>query len=385
MLRSKIDYILKHYAWVQKCYKIIMGFVFRTIGRFIKTEENLVLINSMTGKTFYSSPRAIYDYLQNSSKYDHLRFVWSFIHPEESDLTCEKVKQDSFRYFLTALKAKYWITDVNIERGLRFKKKSTIYMNTWHGVAFNYVGNAVVGRNDYNCDNVDFFCYESDYQKKIFIRDFNVREDNMLPSGLPRNDELYHINKDEIVNLKNQMSLPLNKRIILYAPTWRDSYDKGADYVLAPPINFEKWYKEIGEDYIVLLRTHHFTTKLMNVEFNEFVRDFTSYPRINDLFKVSDVLISDYSACIADYSILERPIICFAYDYYEYKKSRGLYVDFNEIMPNGVMFSEQEVIKKIQTMDYRVECEKTKEMIKDKFTYIGGNATSICVEAMFGR
>ena len=108
-----------------------------------------------------------------------------------------------------------------------------------------------------------------------------------------------------------------------------------------------------------------------------------SYPVINDLFKVADILISDYSACIADYSILERPVICFAYDYDDYKSTRGLYIDFAKEMPNGILDTEDKVIEHILTMDYQKECEKTREMVKNKFTYLGGHATEMCVEKMF--
>lgn len=135
----------------------------------------------------------------------------------------------------------------------------------------------------------------------------------------------------------------------------------------------------------MLLRTHAYTTKLLGIEFNDVIRDYISYPVINDLFKVSDILVSDYSSCIADFSILERPIICFAYDYEAYCDYRGLYLDLNVAMPSGVKHTEQEVIAQIKNMDFQAECVKTKEMIKDRLTYIGGNATELCVEKMFGK
>lgn len=361
-----------------------MSGIFRFIGLFVKTDNNLVLYNSLTGKPFLDSPGAIYKYLLGNKKYSNLKHVWAFEEPDRIDLPgCEKVKQDSFKYFITALRAKYWITNVNIERGLHFKKKNILYLNTWHGVSFNTIGNSVPERKDYNCTNVDFFCYESEYHKKILMRDLIIREEAMLKSGLPRNDELYNVSPESIISLKKTLNLPLDKKIILYAPTWRDSEDMGKDYTLIPPIDFKMWEKNIGKDYIVLLRTHHFTTKLINVTFNDFVRDFTTYPRINDLYKVSDILISDYSACIADFSILERPVICFAYDYDIYKYKRGLYVDLDVVMPNGIMKSEEEVVNHILTIDYNAECEKTKSMIKDKYTNIGSHATEICVNKLF--
>ena len=274
---------------------------------------------------------------------------------------------------------------MNIERSLRYKKKECIYLNTWHGVAFNCIGNAASGRHDYDFSNIDFFCYESEYQKNIFKRDFNVKEEALIPSGLPRNDGLYHVSSEEVIELKKKLGLPLDKKVIMYAPTWRDSYDKGASYAIKPPMDVDKWESKLKEEYVLLFRTHAYTTKLLGVVFNEFCLDFTSYPVINDLFKVADILISDYSACIADYSILERPIICFAYDYDDYKLTRGLYIDFSEEMPNGILQTEDKVINHILTMDYDAECLKTKRMIKDKYTYLGGAATEYCVQKIFNN
>ena len=96
-------------------------------------------------------------------------------------------------------------------------------------------------------------------------------------------------------------------------------------------------------------------------------------------------LISDYSACMADFSILERPIICFAYDLEEYKEKRGLYFNPEKDMPNGVQKTEDEVIELIKCMNYDEQCIKTRDMIKNVFTNIGGHATEICVEKMFGK
>lgn len=386
MIKARIEYAIKHYSWIQSLYRISMSTAFRTLGLFIKQDPNLVLYNSMIGRSSYDSPKAIYDYLISHPQYSKLKHVWAFNEPDKAEgyEQAKKIKMDSFEYFKTALKAGYWITNVNIERGLKFKKKATKYLNTWHGVAFNHIGNDVPGRNDYDSRDVDLICYESEYSKVILIRALRTYEKSMIPSGLPRNDELYSVNEEDIINLKSEMNIPLDKKIILYAPTWRDSSDLGKDYILAPPLDFKKWREELGKEYIVLLRTHHLTTKLMNMEFNDFVRDVTTYPKINDLFKVANILISDYSACIADFSILERPIICFAYDYDTYKAQRGLYIDFEKEMPHGIFKTEDEIIHHLKNMNESEE-KRLSKRIKEKFTNFGGEATKLCVETLFNN
>lgn len=207
----------------------------------------------------------------------------------------------------------------------------------------------------------------------------------MIPTGLPRNDELYRVTSQEIKDIKERLGLPLDKKIILYAPTWRDSTDNGKTYAIKPPIDAKRWEKELKDDYIVLFRMHTYTNKLLGLEFNDTLRDYSAYPNVNDLFKVTDILISDYSASMADYAILERPVLCFTYDYEQYREERGLYVDYATDMPSGILKTEDDVLEYIKTMDYKKECEKTRIMIKEKMIHLGGRATEMCLKKLFEK
>lgn len=384
--RAWLDYQLKHNDAFYRFFQTTVSFGMRVIGFFVPIDKKMILFSAHSRK-YNDSPRTIYEYMINQPMYKGYKYVWALEDPEHVELPgpAIKIKADTPKYFITSMKAKYWVTCVNIERHLHYKKKKQLYLNTWHGCSINHCGNAVPGRKDFDFTAVDFMCYESEYHKEILMRDFLAREEAMIPTGLPRNDALYQTSKEEILELKKKLGLPLDKKILMYAPTWRDSTDNGKTYAIKPPINVEYWQKELQDDYVMMLRTHAYTTKLLGIEFNDFIRDFTSYPQINDLFKVADVLISDYSSCIADFSILERPIICFAYDYEEYCRVRGLYLDMEKDMPSGVKRTEQEVISQIKSMNYDEECKKTKTMIKERITNYGGHATEICVQKMFGE
>ncbi|MEC1714848.1 CDP-glycerol glycerophosphotransferase family protein [Schinkia azotoformans] len=382
-VKRRIDYILKHNIFIQKIYKYVMSLFFRSLGVFIRTDEKLILFNAH-GWKYNDSPRTIFEYMASNGKYSDYKFVWALDNPEKYEIPkCVKVKMDTAQYFFTALKAKYWVSCVNIERGLNFKKKTTTYLNTWHGTPLKLVGNAIGVRKDYDFSNIDIFCYAGNYEKEIYKRDFNVGENSLLLSGLPRNDELYKVTNDRILGYKKLLNLPVNKKVILYAPTWRDSLDNGKSYAIKPPIDITYWQKELQDEYILLLRTHAYTNKILGFEFNEFVRDFSQYPEINHLLITADILISDYSATIFDFSILEKPIICFGYDYDEYSSSRGLYINLEQELPNGVTWSQEEVIRKIKMMDYQNECKKTSEF-KNKYLESGGAATLKCVQKLIG-
>ena len=384
--RARLDYLLKHNHFINRTFTWTASTALKAMGAFLPIDKKLVVFSAHSRK-YNDSPRALYEYMISHPEYQSYRFVWGLEDPEHVELPgpAIKVKADTPEYFRYCLKARYWITCVNIERSLHFKKKGCRYLNTWHGTPFKHVGNDAGVRKDYDFRAVDLFCYASDYEKEIYKRAFNVREEALIPTGLPRNDELYRVDDEKIRAIKERLGLPLDKKIILYAPTWRDSTDNGATYAIKPPIDTKKWERELGDEYIVLFRTHGYTNKLLGIEFNETIRDYSAYPVINDLFAVSDILISDYSASMADYSILERPILCFAYDYEQYRDERGLYLDYEKEMPSGILRTEEDVLRYIKTMDYKEECKKSKEMIKDRITYYGGHATETCLERLFER
>ena len=382
--RARLDYLLKHNYFINRTFTWTASTVLKAMGAFLPIDEKLVVFSAHSRK-YNDSPRALYEYMLSHPEYKDYKIVWGLEDPEHVELpgTAIKVKADTPEYFKYCLKAKYWITCVNIERSLHFKKRRCRYLNTWHGTPFKHVGNDAGVRKDYDFSAIDLFCYASEYEKEIYKRAFNVREEALIPTGLPRNDELYRVDVDKIKAIKERLGLPLNKKIILYAPTWRDSTDNGATYSIKPPIDTKKWEKELGDDFIVLFRTHGYTNKLLGIKFNDTIRDYSAYPVINDLFVVSDILMSDYSASMADYSILERPILCFAYDYEQYRAERGLYLNYEKEMPSGILRTEEEVLKYIKVMDYAQECRKTKTMIKDKLLQYGGEATQKCLAALF--
>ena len=382
-MRQRLVYILKHNTVLQAIYRVVMGFVFRGMGVFIPTDDNLVLFVSFMGMTFNDSPRVIYDYMQAHLEYRHYRCIWAFEEPSKfPDL--ETVKIDTPAYFKTALRAKYWITNTNIERGLHFKKKGQIYLNTWHGIALKYIGNDVAGRNDFNFDTVDHLCVCGTYDERVFKSAFRAKESSYLRCGLPRNEELWNVTDEKKAEMRQKLGIPVDKKVILYAPTWRESTDGGKSYEIRPPIHFDEWKKELGNEYVVLFRAHHQTTKVLGVQYDEFVREASFYPAVNDLMIAADILITDYSAIAFDYSILCRPIFCYAYDYDSYLADRGTYFQIDERYPNKSCRTENELLARIKDIDYEAECSNTRRF-RDEFIQYGLNTTEICVKAEFGE
>ena len=372
---NKIKVLLKQNRFLYLIYHYLLSFFLKFIGLFIKIDNNLIIFNSFGGKRYDDSPKAIYLYMKSNPKYKNYKLIWSLDDPSIVDNSVLCVKNNTMKFFITALKAKYWITNSSLERGLKFKKKKTIYINTWHGTALKKLGNDLDAKNmKFITSKADIYYAQSKYDVDIFNKSFNWEKDKIKIVGLPRNDELVNINNNEIIDIKNRIKLPLDKKIILYAPTFREfDYDKNGCF-LKPPIDIKKWNNKLSNDYIILFRAHYEVNKVLNIKNDGFIYDMSNYPNLNELLKISDILISDYSSIMIDYSILERPIYAYTYDYEIYNQKRGLYIDLNNTLPNGITKNEDELLNEIINCDFNKQKEKT-IIFKNKFIEKCGSAS----------
>ena len=174
--------------------------------------------------------------------------------------------------------------------------------------------------------------------------------------------------------IKKSLNIPKDKKVILYAPTYREfNRDKMNNCYIKPPIDFAKWQEKLGDNYVLLFRAHYEVVKVLGVESNSFVYNVSDYPCLNDLMCISDMVISDYSSIYFDYAILERPMLNFSYDFEEYSRIRGLYFDIKSELGCNVNLSEDSLIEEIATLDIDKYCEYAR-LFKEKYAPNAGNA-----------
>ena len=214
---------------------------------------------------------------------------------------------------------------------------------------------------------------QSEFERQIFKRDFLCNPEAIRVVGFPRNDELFHITEEQRRALRKRFDIPEGKKVVLYAPTWRDSKDGGLSYEFVPPIQMEKWREELSDEYVMLFRMHTFTTKF-EMTYDDFVRDVSGYENLNHVLAITDVLVTDYSTIVYDSAIAGIPFICFGFDYDTYKNERGFYYDLATVYPGGVLKEEDEVILRIKEVAGGADKEKF-EAFRDKYIEAGGSAT----------
>ena len=391
-MRTLIRNILKSNKIIYNLYFYIFSFFLKTMSLFIKTDDNLILFVSYSGRKYDDSPKVLYQYMKNNTKYNNYKYVWAFEKPEEyTEVPAnEKIKIDTLKYYVIALKAKYWITNSSITRGLNFKKKETKYIIFQHGtVGIKKLGNDIDKSNKSfkikRQDEIDMFIIQGKKEKPILERALNLYG-KIYEYGLPRNDELYEVNSKMINECRKKLGIPEGKKVILYTPTYREFYkDNALNSYINMPFDIDKMKKEFSNDYVLVITAHYEVSKMLNIPKDDpFVINAFNYPYINDLLIIADILISDYSSVIFDFSILEKPMLCYAYDYDIYMKERGTYTDLNELFYDGPIKTQDDLIEIIKNMDYVKESQHSKK-IKENYLLNKKNSVQIAAQKIFNQ
>ncbi len=359
---SKLSIVIRRSILLQKTYNL----AFKLVG-YLPVHEKLIVFESFLGKQYSDNPRAIYEYLvQSNADY---KILWSFDKSNADKFEDKKIhtiKRLSLKWLLVMPRAKYWVTNSRLPLWIP-KPKHTTYLQTWHGTPLKKLA---IDINDIHMPGTDTKEYKQDFIKEsnkwdylispnrystdIFRRAFAFNNE-MIESGYPRNDFLINSNTAETIDLiKLKNNLPFDKKVILYAPTWRDNqFHERGKYKFDLQLDLEQLRNELGDNYIIVLRMHYLVAENMDLTpFEGFAYDFSYYEDIRELYLVSDILITDYSSVFFDYANLKRPIIFFVYDIEEYRdKLRGFYFDFEENAPGPLVRETDEVISCIKTID----------------------------------
>jgi teichoic acid glycerol-phosphate primase len=198
----------------------------------------------------------------------------------------------------------------------------------------------------------------SEEMANIFKEAFGVSSDNILHLGIPRTDFFYEEKTKKKVKANLYQKYPgfRDKKVILYAPTYRDGNLKSDNIHL----DVNRMYEKLKSDFILLIKTHP-AVKSNNVQdlHPGFVYNFSTYRHMNHLLLIADILITDYSSIPFEYALLQKPMIFFPYDYEAYKEERGLIEDYINVVPGPVVFDTDEVIELIRSNRFSTDliCE----------------------------
>ena len=221
----------------------------------------------------------------------------------------------------------------------------------------------------------------SEKMANIFKESFGIDSENILRTGIPRTDFFYdkETNDPLIKRLINLYPVINEKKVILYAPTFRDGELKSPDINL----DIERLHKELSDDYVLFLRLHPAMQVTVKNDFEDFVYDVSSYEDVNHLLLVTDILISDYSSIPFEYALLERPMIFHAYDLEPYSFSRGFWEDYKSNVPGPVTKTTEEIIRTILEDDFSIEKIRNYARQWNQFSY--GHSSKNVISAIYEK
>lgn len=261
----------------------------------------------------------------------------------------EKNLLGQFLYFLNCLKQAYLINTskvviINNNNYVvsNFKRKGVCVLQVWHACgALKKFGNVI--KREYPAANYDYVLATSSYWKKPYRDAFSVQEDHVLPIGMPRTDHLFDEEKMKQYRQHLLQKYPIlhNKKVVLYAPTFRGDLYQGFSFV---PFDALKIVNE-NENVVVIYKYHPLLGDVQLAQHERILN--MNHENTHQLFSVADVLISDYSSIVFDFMILEKPLIFFVPDLHTYEQDRGTFVDLYDLKC-PVCLNEDEVILALQ-------------------------------------
>jgi CDP-glycerol glycerophosphotransferase len=415
---------------------------YHRLERANPVEPKSALFKAYSGRNYADSPRAIYEAMLRDARFDEFTLYWVFREPIARSLAArgydvrgldasagsgltadlevvfgEQALADLRRATIVVwgspehnrahARSAYWFCNTVIPWHIA-PRKDQAYVQMWHGTPLKKLGNDIepaMARNALYSwrqthrryaregQRITYLVtpsrFASDKLSSAFAFSEKDRAEKILELGYPRNDALRGVDDRVADAIRVRLGIPKDKRVVLYAPTWRDDQHSSAlGYTLELPADFERLRSELGEDHVLLFRTHYLIGNRFDFErYGGFVIDVSAVSDVNDLYVVSDVLVTDYSSVFFDYANLERPIVFYMYDLDEYATNmRGLYVDPGEL-PGPIARTDDELVAALRSAGTPdADLGDRYRRFGERFTYLDdGHASQRVIERVIAR
>lgn len=302
-------------------------------------DPNLAVFSSFDSRSYNDNPRYISEALH--ALLPEAKIVWLF---RNTNGVREKYGIPPYVQIMNSIdrqgvsclaRARIVVDNFNKRSYIRLKYPRQVYIQTWHGDrAFKKVGYDIPNQYKYLLEENATLCVSgSDYGDRQFRSAFHYRGD-ILKVGYPRNDILLRNDPAEATRIRARLGLNAGERLLLYAPTFRDSENRArkpqqAHLSLAHVLDTLE--ESTGKTWRCLVRAHYMSYGIPTDDASGRLIDVSDYPEMAELLLISDALITDYSSCAGDYALLRRPIFLYQNDLEEYSsKNRALYFDVKD-------------------------------------------------------
>ncbi len=312
--------------------------------------SGLVAFESNLGADYGDSPGAIHQAIRARG----LQVRTGWVATTNAPVPPGSVRLDrlGWRYLWEMGRASVWVSNQNMPSWMR-RPDGTFYVQTWHGTPLKRMLHdldTVVGRDSGYIERVDRMIGEwslllapSSWAAERMRSAFRYTGD-VLDVGYPRNDALADGSTTQRAErIRKRLGLAASKKVLLYAPTFRDDQRSGKRFTFTLPIDMAGLAAAVGDEYEIVVRLHPIIRGKVRLPWG--VHDAGAGFAMEDLLATADVLVTDYSSVMFDYAVLERPMIFFVPDLEKYRDTlRGFYFDFEGSAPGPLVRTTAELV-----------------------------------------
>jgi CDP-glycerol glycerophosphotransferase len=355
-------------------------------------DDKLAVYSAYWNRLPSCNPLAIYEKAKELAPDVHGVWVVKQHLADQVPAGVDHVVLNSPRYWEVMARAKYLVNNVNFADGV-VKREGQIHLQTHHGTPLKSMG---VDQKRYpaaakgmsfrkllaRADRWDYSVSSNQHTTEQWERVYPCNFES-VDAGYPRNDVYYRATAQDVLDIRERLGVAPGKTAVLYAPTMRD-YQVG--YV--PRLDLEKISRELGEDFVLLVRTHYFYDQdpgLQELQERGALIDVSGHPVVEELCLAADALVTDYSSIMFDYANLDRPIVIHADDWETYRTTRGVYFDLMAEAPGPFARTQAELTEILTTGAWRDErAAKARTAFRRRFCeYDDGRAAERVVRRVF--
>jgi CDP-ribitol ribitolphosphotransferase len=355
---------------------------YRAVQRVYPHQGNRILFASEQRTELGGNLLRIRDRMVERGLDKDYEFDYSFRVPKSSN------KESTLRAVYLLARADYVFIDdfFAMLDSLKLSKDTTV-VQVWHaGSGFKAVGFSRFGK--YGSPKLQnphrkytYAITGSKHLIPVYAEVFGIEESAVVPTGLPRIDTFIDPDRTLEATEKIYRDHPdlKGKRIIMFAPTFRGRGIRDGFYPF-DKIDFKALYEFCGEDSVVLFRMHHFVQEPVPIppEYRDRLQDFSSFKNGNDLLHIVDLLITDYSSIIYEYSLLQRPMLFFAYDRDVYSATRGFHRDYMDTAPGKVCLTFDDLVQAMRDEDY--EEWRRDAFLRENFDHVDSHSADRVID-----
>ncbi|PAZ15912.1 glycosyl transferase [Streptomyces sp. SA15] len=360
-------------------------------------DPNLVVYSAFSHRGVLGDPAAIYRKAREIAP--HLRGVWVVQDEQQAALLppdVEHVLLDSPRYRRITARAMYFVNNVNWPGALP-KRPGSVHIHTHQGTPLKYMGADLLAKPGARhgldvpqmlrrADRWDYSLVANRHSELVWERAYPCHFTS-LRTGSPRNDVLVNARPGDAEAVRARLGIPADHTVVLYAPTRRD-YRRGGH---VDRVDLARFAEDLGAGHTLVVRLHPSLATgpargmgLAELHRRGILVDATDEPHVEDVLLASDVLVTDYSALMFDYALLDRPIVVHADDWGAYAASRGTYFDITAEAPGHVSRSYRELAWLFASRTWRdEESARLRAAFRDRFCeYDDGRAAERVVRLL---